>query len=117
MAVILVAFAVQFPHTTSQGAIGVAMINIIMFNTELTELVNNWTDLEASLGAVARLRRFLLEAPREDSPAECGAVPENWPSSGLIEVKDVSAAYKYVISDLFKQNPGGMLLDCGLTNN
>ncbi|KAK2000495.1 P-loop containing nucleoside triphosphate hydrolase protein, partial [Colletotrichum falcatum] len=46
-----------------------------------------------SLGAIARLRRFLLEAPREDSPAECGAVPENWPSSGLIEVKGVSAAY------------------------
>ncbi|KAK1991372.1 putative multidrug resistance protein MDR [Colletotrichum falcatum] len=48
IAVILVAFAVDFPHTTSQGAIGVAMINIIMFNTELTELVNNWTELEAS---------------------------------------------------------------------
>ncbi|KAF6835949.1 ABC multidrug transporter [Colletotrichum plurivorum] len=94
IAVVLVAFAVQFPHTTSQGAIGVAMINIIMFNTELTELVNNWTDLEASLGAVARLRRFLLEAPREDGPAECATVPENWPSSGLIEVKDVSAAYR-----------------------
>lgn len=108
IAVVLVAFAVQFPHTTSQGAIGVAMINIIMFNTELTELVNNWTDLEASLGAVARLRRFLLEAPREDGPAECAAVPENWPSSGLIEVKDVSAAYKYVnFRPCRKQNRGG----------
>ncbi|KAL0930075.1 ABC multidrug transporter [Colletotrichum truncatum] len=30
IAVVLVAFAVQFPYTTSQGAIEVAMINIIM---------------------------------------------------------------------------------------
>ncbi|KDN69059.1 hypothetical protein CSUB01_10053 [Colletotrichum sublineola] len=50
-------------------------------------------DTQTSLGAVARLRRFLLEAPREDNPAECGTVPENWPSSGLIELKGVSAAY------------------------
>ncbi|KAK1966436.1 P-loop containing nucleoside triphosphate hydrolase protein, partial [Colletotrichum sublineola] len=55
---------------------------------------------QTSLGAVARLRRFLLEAPREDNPAECGTVPENWPSSGLIELKGVSAAYKYVIPGL-----------------
>jgi len=96
IATILVAFAVEFRNTTAQGAIGVAMISIISLNTELSELVNNWADLETSLGAIARLRSFLKDTPKEDNPGKDKIVPGNWPSRGLIELKDVSAAYRFV---------------------
>ncbi|KAI1777294.1 ABC transporter type 1, transmembrane domain-containing protein [Hypoxylon cercidicola] len=82
VAVVLVAFAIKFQGTTTQGALGVALLNIITFNTELTELVNNWTDLEISLGAVSRLRTFLRETPNEDTVNEATPLPEDWPSEG-----------------------------------
>jgi ATP-binding cassette, subfamily C (CFTR/MRP), member 1 len=90
----LVAFAVSFRGTTTQGALGVALLNIITFNTELTELVNNWTDLEISLGAVSRLRSFLRETPNEDPKEVANPLPEDWPSKGVIEMDNFSAAYK-----------------------
>jgi len=96
IAIVLVAFAVEFRNTTTQGAIGVAMINILSLNTELSELVNNWADLETSLGAIARLRSFLQDTPKEEQPDKDQPMPETWPSKGLIELKGVSAAYKFV---------------------
>ncbi|KAI1841095.1 hypothetical protein JX266_012688 [Neoarthrinium moseri] len=94
IAIVLVAFAVEFRNTTTRGAIGVAMINILGLNTELSELVNNWADLETSLGAIARLRSFLQHTPKEDKPGRDGRVDAAWPSRGLIELKGVSAAYR-----------------------
>lgn len=87
-------FAVKFQENTTQGALGVALINIIAFNTELTELVSNWTDLETSLGAISRLRSFLWETPNEDPKNEDAPLPSDWPSNGMIQFNNVSAAYK-----------------------
>jgi len=103
IAIILVAFAVEFRNTTTQGAIGVAMISILSLNTELSELVNNWADLETSLGAIARLRSFLKDTPKEDEPGKDRIVSKDWPSKGLIELKNVSAAYKFVAMDSASQ--------------
>ncbi|KAK6086716.1 hypothetical protein SCUP234_02236 [Seiridium cupressi] len=121
VAVVLVAFAVNFQGTTTQGALGVALINIISFNTELTELVNNWTDLETSLGAIARLRSFLRETPSEDTKSGLATpLPEEWPSTGAIQFEDVSAAYKEG-TDLVLRNitlqiqPGQRVGICGRT--
>ena len=97
IAIVLVTFAVKFRNTTTQGAIGVAMISILALNTELSELVNNWADLETSLGAIARLRSFLKDTPKEDEPSRDGLTSENWPSTGLIELKSVSAAYRFEV--------------------
>ncbi|KAK9426251.1 putative ABC multidrug transporter [Seiridium unicorne] len=121
VAVVLVAFAVNFQGTTTQGALGVALINIISFNTELTELVNNWTDLETSLGAIARLRYFLRETPSEDAKGGLATpLPGEWPTTGAIQFEDVSAAYKEG-TDLVLRNitlqiqPGQRVGICGRT--
>jgi ATP-binding cassette subfamily C (CFTR/MRP) protein 1 len=91
-----VAFAVEFTHTTSRGAIGLAMINIIGFNTSLSRLINSWTNLETSLGAAARLRDFLRDTPKEDKDysGDLPSQPKDWPSLGGIELDNVTAKYQ-----------------------
>jgi len=99
MALILVAFALNFRSTTTGGAIGLAMLNIINFNTSLSQLINSWTNLETSLGAIARLRSFLAETPRESQEGERQVPPPGWPTGGAIEFRNITASYRYVSSD------------------
>ncbi|GKT42621.1 ABC transporter atnG [Colletotrichum spaethianum] len=93
MAVVLVAFALYFSHTTTKGAIGLAMVNIINFNQTLGEFIEMWTMLETSLGAIARLKYFMEYTPREDRACETDEPPAGWPASGKIELDNVTAAY------------------------
>ena len=94
IALVLVAFAVEMRSTTSSGAIGLAMINILGFNQSLSQLINSWTTLETSLGAIARLRNFVDETPSEDQEGESRTPPADWPSRGLVEIKDVTVSYQ-----------------------
>jgi ATP-binding cassette subfamily C (CFTR/MRP) protein 1 len=50
--------------------------------------------LETSLGAISRLRTFEKETPVEAKEGEDHDSPANWPSKGLIEIKDVFVHYK-----------------------
>ncbi|KAJ6184246.1 ABC transporter integral membrane type 1, partial [Penicillium mononematosum] len=56
VATVLVALAVFVTKQSSSGAVGVALVNLLSFNSTLTLLITNWTQLETSLGAGARLR-------------------------------------------------------------
>ncbi|KAK5996562.1 ABC multidrug transporter B [Cladobotryum mycophilum] len=95
MAVVLVAFALNFRSTTSQSAIGLALVNIVTFSETLTALINGWIELETSLGAVARLRSFVEKTPVEEGPSDGQKLPlaQNWPHQGKIEFRSVSAKY------------------------
>lgn len=96
MAVVLVAFALMIPQSSSGAALALAMVNIISFNFTLSNVINSWTQLETSLGAIARLKWFMENTPREQEPTEEPRLPSNWPSSGEIEFKNVTASYRYV---------------------
>lgn len=96
MALVLVSFALMFPWSTSKGAIGLAMVNVISFNFTLSAVITQWTQLETSLGAIARLKWFMANTPNENRPEEIQEPPSDWPAHGLIELENVSAAYKYV---------------------
>lgn len=87
------------------GQIGVALNMIILANTTLLRLVQSWTNLEISLGAVARLRESVQETPQEEKNGdpendteECvrpeDSLPARWPASGSIELVDVTASYR-----------------------
>ncbi|KAE9377881.1 putative ABC multidrug transporter [Stipitochalara longipes BDJ] len=93
IAIVLVAFAVEFTDTTSRGAIGLSMINIIGFNNSFSRLISSWTSLETSLGAAARLRDFLRDTPKEDTFEKLSPPLSDWPSAGAVELKDVTATY------------------------
>lgn len=89
-----IALAVAFRGTTSGGAVGVALNVVIVANTTLLRLVESWTTLEISLGAVGRLRSMEKDTPSENLPWETERPEGTWPSSGAIEFNAVAATYK-----------------------
>ena len=60
-------------------------------------VVQGWTDLETSLGSVARTRDFERDVKPEDKESETLEPPANWPDQGLIQFQDVTASHKYKI--------------------
>jgi ABC-type multidrug transport system fused ATPase/permease subunit len=97
VAVGLVALSVTFQGTNGAASVGVSLNMIILANTTLLRLVENWTTLEVSLGAIARLRSVVAETPQEENNHEQNWVPPtNWPVSGDIVVQNVEASYRQV---------------------
>ena len=97
VAVLLVTIAIQDRSITSSGAIGVALNNVLGFNLSLSALINSWTTLETSLGAISRLRAFEQDTEDENRPEEILVPPENWPQHGAIEFSNVSSSPRYVV--------------------
>ncbi|KAK1565943.1 P-loop containing nucleoside triphosphate hydrolase protein [Colletotrichum navitas] len=96
IATILVTFAVKSTNTTSSGAIGLSMVSLMGLNSSLSRLISSWTNLETSLGAIARLRDFVRDTPHEDgaNAQNLPPVPQGWPSLGAINLKSIDARYK-----------------------
>ncbi|KAK1475983.1 ABC transporter [Colletotrichum tamarilloi] len=122
LAVLLVASAVVLRDRVDAGLLGVALVSVMTFGQLLTLLLNYWAQLETSLGAVARIREFEAETPSEENEDhdEDPAVKEEWPSSGRIDVRDVSAAYDdyQVLSDVnLTIEPGEKVAICGRTGS
>lgn len=93
ISIAVVALAVRVPSQTSGAAIGIALNNVLGFNQTLKLLVDSWTQVETSLGAVARLKNFEETTPPEDKPEESETPPSSWPEEGKIEFRDVTASY------------------------
>ena len=118
MALLLVALALKVVGATSQGAIGLAMVNLINFNVTLRYVIDSWTNLETSLGAIARLKWFMRSTPDEHKEAERESPAADWPAQGEIEFEDVAASYSdkmdIVLHDVsFKIKPGQKVCVCG----
>ncbi|KAH7323926.1 ABC transporter-like protein [Rhexocercosporidium sp. MPI-PUGE-AT-0058] len=93
LAVLLVALIVRFRHRMDTGFVGVALINIMSFSMILAVVVQHWTMIETSVGAVSRIQSFVDSTRSENLPQECQEVSPDWPSKGSIELSDVSATY------------------------
>ncbi|KAH8668572.1 ABC transporter [Xylariales sp. PMI_506] len=91
LAVIIVALATSWTDNISAGAVGVALVLIIDFNSLLTQCIRAWTMMETSIGAVARIQQFVQETPVE--PSGAALPPSNWPSRGAIQFQDITASY------------------------
>ena len=94
MAVLLVSIALYVPSSTSQGAVGVSLVTLIQFNVTLSTLIRYWTELETSLGAIARLKWFVEKTSDENRESETESVSSDWPARGEIELANVTAAYR-----------------------
>ncbi|KAK9440292.1 ABC transporter, transmembrane domain, type 1 [Metarhizium brunneum] len=96
VAVVLVTLALRAGGSgSSSAAVGLAMVNLIGFNQTLAEAVDQWTRLETSLGAVARLKWFASNTPDEDGPArhrKHAPLPPAWPDRGAIALRNLVAA-------------------------
>ena len=125
MAVAVVAFAVLFTGTSSSSAIGLAFLNIVSFSGNLMGLVHMWTQLEMSLGAIARVRDFVASTPHESAPDDSPTPhppPSGWPTAGAITFNDVVASYSPDLEPALRGvtltiPPGSKVAICGRTGS
>ncbi|MAD85420.1 MAG: hypothetical protein CL912_20865 [Deltaproteobacteria bacterium] len=95
-AVIVVALATNLTSTTTGGRLGVSLSSIVNFNFSLGMFMMFWTQMETSLGAIARLKSFEKETVSEHKEEETFMPSHDWPTSGAIEFRNVSASHGYV---------------------
>ncbi|RAH84629.1 putative ABC transporter [Aspergillus japonicus CBS 114.51] len=121
LATIVVATAVAWRGQVSGAQVGIALNVMLVTNTTLLSLVVSWTNLETSLGAIARLKSLEEFTPTEGGNAGSLDPPPNWPSKGEIEFDNVTVSY-HGQSDAFalrnlslRINAGQKLVICGRT--
>lgn len=102
LAVIVVSVAMTQRDTATAGSIGVSLLTVLSFNTQLSWLITAWTSLETALGAVARCMNFEKTTVSEDLPGEDRTPPSEWPHAGELTLKDVSASYTRDGEDVLK---------------
>lgn len=98
IAVTIVVIATSLSNSISAGAIGVGLVLILQFNEMLTQTLQSWTKLETSIGAVARVQKFVADTPSE--PTGTAVVPAGWPARGAISFNKVVAGYPYAMHPL-----------------
>lgn len=94
IAIILVVIAVKTRGKIDAGLIGLALVNIVNFSTNLKALITSWTVMETAIGAVSRTRSFAAETESENLPSETQMPPPNWPQKGAIEFRGITASYR-----------------------
>lgn len=95
-AVTLISITMVLPGSSSESAIGLALLNLISFSTTASYFLQMWVHLETSLGGLARIQSFCEDTPVEKDCEDMPALPDNWPSSGKIDFNCVTAKYMYV---------------------
>ena len=65
---------------------------VITFSTGLASLINNWTLMETSIGAVARVQAFVRDTEHEYPASAPTIPPPDWPSAAAVEFCDVRAS-------------------------
>ncbi|OAA69111.1 ABC transporter, transmembrane domain, type 1 [Cordyceps fumosorosea ARSEF 2679] len=92
-AVCVVSLALNFKKSTSATAMGLALLGLISFSDFTAQTIRFFVAMENTFGAVARIRDFAGTTPKErDEGVE--EVPEQWPSSGRLDLNCVGAVYK-----------------------
>ena len=94
LAILLVSVAVVTRGKIEVGFVGAALVQIVSFSENIQGLIIAWTILETAVGAVARIKIFTSETSNENLPAEDNDPPPDWPSTGAIEIGNISASYR-----------------------
>lgn len=92
LTLVLSILALYVGHGRTANSIGAAFLSIVILGERLSAFIVGWTGLEIAIGALARVRSFLADTPRE-----CGgtsSLPENWPSKGEVKVESLTAWYR-----------------------
>lgn len=94
LALLVVGFAVRLRGSVSVGLTGVSLVQLISLSETLNMLMQFWTSIETSIGAVARIKQFAEETPEESRPGDDLTPPEDWPSQGHLVISNLSASYE-----------------------
>jgi ABC-type multidrug transport system fused ATPase/permease subunit len=93
IATVVVSLAISIPSTSSASSLGLALLNVIGFNSQLSAFVVAWTTIQTSASAVSRCQNFEQNTPDERLSTEITEPDQNWPEEGKIIIKDLRAAY------------------------
>ncbi|KAI8158372.1 ABC transporter atnG [Colletotrichum sp. SAR 10_86] len=113
LALLVVGLAVRLRDTVSVGLTGVSLVQLISFTETLKMLIQFWTSLETSIGAVARIKNFADDTPAEieddllkrqllcseGRQGVSATLLPGWPDKGCIELRDISASYASSAND------------------
>ncbi|KAI1763558.1 putative ABC transporter [Hypoxylon sp. FL1150] len=93
IATLIVVITITLREQTTGGQVGVALNIVLLVNATLLKLVESWTTVEISLGAISRVKTLEETTPSEVEERECGDPPSSWPYKGSIELENVIATY------------------------
>ncbi|KAH7122958.1 ABC transporter [Dactylonectria macrodidyma] len=96
IATIIITLATQL--RTDSGFTGATLLTLMNFGDMLATIVQSYTTLETSIGAVARLKTFSSSTEAESQPDVDAMLDGKWPRRGQIEIKGVSASYRGEVS-------------------
>ncbi|KAK8121363.1 hypothetical protein PG999_005483 [Apiospora kogelbergensis] len=74
--------------------VGTALNLMLVANSTLLKLVESWTSLETSLGAVARLKGLQESTPSERGRRGGLEPSESWPTRGCLDLRGITASYR-----------------------
>ncbi|KAG9247609.1 putative multidrug resistance protein [Calycina marina] len=121
LAVLVVGLAVAFRSSTTGGQMGIALNVILGFSSTLVRLLEGWTHLETTLGAVARIKSLEESLIPEDLQGENLEASPEWPEKGAMEFENVIASYNPETIALkgisAKISPGQKVGICGRTGS
>lgn len=94
VAIGVIGSAIALRGRISSGQVGVALNLMLVANTTLLRLVESWTKLEVSMGAIARLEALEETTPSELKQKAIHKPIQGWPRQGQIEFEGVTAVYQ-----------------------
>ncbi|KAM0561862.1 hypothetical protein ACHAPJ_003033 [Fusarium lateritium] len=118
LTIILVVFAVTLREKINPSLLGIALVNMMRLGTNMKGIILNWSTLETSLGAIARIQMFCSGAPNEQKSGEDNEPGEYWPREGSLEVQNLDVQYDRTTEPVlrglsFSIKPGEKLGLCG----
>ena len=121
VAVLLIVLTTQLRGTFGGAAVGIALLNVVLFSQNVKLVIQYWTMLETHIGAVARIKNFEGRTTREGSSRGNKSLPPNWPPQGAIEFNSVYASYdssRMVLNNLTLSIKAGEKIGvCGRTGS
>jgi ATP-binding cassette subfamily C (CFTR/MRP) protein 1 len=90
---IMMILVVKLRAQLSAQYVALAFVQIMSFGQSLAHVIQDWTQLETSFGAVARVKTFCEDTESENQPTEKEMVPENWPAHGHVKMENIVASY------------------------
>ncbi|KAM3551114.1 hypothetical protein MY1884_007891 [Beauveria asiatica] len=102
IAAVLVAVVMTWKDKFSGGHVGVSLVMVMTFSSTLMRMMRTWTMMASSVGAITRVRHFVMETGSEEVAASTTEVAQDWPARGKIEFKDLVAAHAPLAEPVMK---------------
>ena len=94
LTVLLVVLAVVLREKIDHSLLGLALVNMMGVGWSMKTVIQQWSVLETSLGAVTRVRDFSRNTPSEVLPKEKTVPAEMWPARGDIDIRNLVVQYE-----------------------